>query len=70
MITEQVNIRDIKKNPKNPRVIRDSKFEKLKKSIQEFPEMLRSISVFTDEELQIIMDNLNGKLERSTEGSV
>ena len=35
------NITDIKPNPKNPRVIKDEKFEKLKKSIKEFPKMMK-----------------------------
>ena len=45
-----VKISDVKPNPKNPRVIKDDKFKKLVKSIQEFPDMLnkRPIIVFTD----------------------
>ena len=30
----------IKSNPNNPRVIKDDKFQKLVKSIQEFPKMM------------------------------
>jgi hypothetical protein len=46
----KVNIKDVKPNPKNPRVIRDVKFKKLVQSIQEFPDMLnkRPLIVFTD----------------------
>lgn len=45
-----VKISEVKPNPKNPRVIRDGKFQKLVKSIQEFPDMLnkRPLIVFTD----------------------
>ena len=45
-----VKITDVKPNPKNPRVIRDEKFKKLVKSIEEFPDMLnkRPLIVFTD----------------------
>lgn len=45
-----VNIKEVKPNPNNPRVIRDIKFKKLVKSIQEFPDMLnkRPLIVFTD----------------------
>ena len=45
-----VDINLVKPNPKNPRIIRDGKFEKLVKSIQEFPDMLnkRPLIVFTD----------------------
>lgn len=35
-----MKISDIKSNPNNPRVIKDDKFEKLIKSIQEFPKMM------------------------------
>lgn len=35
-----MKINNIKSNPNNPRVIKDEKFEKLKKSIKEFPKMM------------------------------
>jgi DNA modification methylase len=35
-----MKLSEIKLNPNNPRVIRDDKFEKLKKSIKEFPKMM------------------------------
>jgi DNA modification methylase len=46
----QVPINKIKPNPKNPRTIKDERFEKLKKSIQDFPDMLnkRPLVCFTD----------------------
>jgi hypothetical protein len=46
----KVSIKDVKSNPKNPRVIRDGKFQKLITSIKEFPDMLnkRPLIVFTD----------------------
>ena len=37
---QKVNINKIKPNPKNPRIIKDDKFRKLVKSIEEFPQML------------------------------
>lgn len=45
-----VKIQDVKPNPKNPRVIKDDKFKKLVKSIQDFPDMLnkRPLIVFSD----------------------
>lgn len=45
-----VKINEVKPNPKNPRLIKDEKFKKLVKSIQEFPDMLnkRPLIVFTD----------------------
>jgi DNA modification methylase len=47
---ELVNINQVKPNPKNPRLIKDGKFKKLVKSIDEFPDMLnkRPLIVFTD----------------------
>ena len=35
-----IKLNTIKPNPNNPRIIKDSKFEKLKKSIQDFPKMM------------------------------
>lgn len=45
-----VPITKLKANPTNPRVLRDEKFAKLKRSIQEFPDMLnyRAIVAVTD----------------------
>ena len=40
MKVQQVKIGEVKNNPKNPRLIKDDKFRKLVKSIQEFPQML------------------------------
>ena len=45
-----MKITDLKANPKNPRIIKDDKFKKLVKSLQEFPEMMekRPIVCVTD----------------------
>ena len=45
-----MKISKLKNNPNNPRLIKDDKFEKLKKSISEFPEMMekRPIVCVTD----------------------
>ena len=45
-----MKISKLKNNPNNPRFIKDDKFEKLKKSISEFPEMMekRPIVCVTD----------------------
>jgi hypothetical protein len=50
MKIEKWNISEVKTNPNNPRVIKDDKFKKLVKSIQDFPEMLelRPIVVNSD----------------------
>lgn len=36
-----MKLSEIKRNPNNPRVIKDDKFLKLKKSIEEFPKMMK-----------------------------
>ena len=35
-----MKLKDIKSNPNNPRIIKDERFDKLKKSIKEFPKMM------------------------------
>jgi hypothetical protein len=46
-----MKLSQIKKNPQNPRLIKDEKFKRLKKSLQEFPQMmaLRPIVVDADD---------------------
>jgi ParB-like chromosome segregation protein Spo0J len=65
----RVKITEIKQNPKNPRVIKDDKFEKLKKSIQEFPEMLekRPLVCFTDTDGKYVVLGGNMRLKASKE---
>ena len=50
-----MKISDLKVNPKNPRIIKDDKFKKLVKSLQEFPEMMekRPIVCVTDTDNKI-----------------
>ena len=50
MSTVSIPIGRLRANPNNPRVLRDEKFAKLKKSIQDFPDMLnyRAIVCVTD----------------------
>lgn len=64
-----VAVSKIKPNPKNPRVIKDDKFEKLKKSIQEFPEMLekRPLVCFTDVDGKFVVLGGNMRLKASKE---
>jgi DNA modification methylase len=51
MKIEKWKVSEVKANPNNPRVIKDDKFKKLVKSIQDFPEML---------ELRPIVVNVDG----------
>jgi hypothetical protein len=64
-----VNIKEVKTNPKNPRVIKDDKFKKLVKSIQEFPDMLnkRPLIVFTDVDGKYIVLGGNMRLKACNE---
>ena len=64
-----VKISQIKANPKNPRTIRDDKFLKLVKSIQDFPQMLekRPLVCFTDTDGKYVVLGGNMRLKASKE---
>jgi hypothetical protein len=64
-----VKISEVKPNPKNPRVIKDGKFQKLVKSIQEFPDMLnkRPLIVFTDVDNKYVVLGGNMRLKALNE---
>lgn len=66
---KQVKISEIKPNPNNPRIIKDGKFEKLKKSLQEFPDMLtkRPLICFTDKDGKFVVLGGNMRLKAATE---
>lgn len=57
----KADIRKIKPNPKNPRFIKDEKFKKLVKSIQEFPEMLDLRPIVVDSEMMVLGGNMRLK---------
>jgi DNA modification methylase len=61
MIVEKVKISDVKTNPKNPRLIKDDKFRKLVKSIQEFPQMLELRPIVVDENNIVLGGNMRLK---------
>jgi DNA modification methylase len=64
-----VKISEVKPNPKNPRIIKDGKFKKLVKSIQEFPDMLnkRPLIVFTDVDDKYVVLGGNMRLKACKE---
>jgi ParB-like chromosome segregation protein Spo0J len=64
-----VKISEVKPNPKNPRIIKDDKFKKLVKSIQEFPDMLnkRPLVVFTDVDNKYVVLGGNMRLKACKE---
>ena len=58
---ELVKISKVIPNESNPRFIKDSKFKKLVKSIQEFPEMLKLRPIVVDEDMTILGGNMRLK---------
>jgi ParB-like chromosome segregation protein Spo0J len=54
---EQIELSKIKKNPDNPRVIKDDKFKKLVKSIQTFPQMLEIRPIVVNSDYTILGGN-------------
>ena len=65
----KIDIKQIKPNPKNPRVIKDANFEKLKQSIEEFPEMLekRPLVCYTDTDNKLVVLGGNMRLKAAKE---
>jgi ParB-like chromosome segregation protein Spo0J len=61
MQVTKVKISEVKTNPKNPRLIKDDKFKKLVKSIQEFPEMLELRPIVVDENNIVLGGNMRLK---------
>lgn len=58
---EKVPIKQIKENPDNPRTIKGDKYKKLKKSIEDFPEMLELRPLVIDEEGLVLGGNMRLK---------
>lgn len=61
MNTEKVKISEVKANPNNPRLIKDDKFKKLVKSIQEFPEMLSLRPIVVNADMIVLGGNMRLK---------
>ena len=59
--TTLVNIKDVKLNPNNPRIIKDDKFYKLVKSIQQFPKMLEIRPVVVNDDMVVLGGNMRLK---------
>jgi hypothetical protein len=58
---KKVNIKEIIPNKENPRFISDKKFEKLVKSIKDFPEMLEKRPLVVDENMVVLGGNMRLK---------
>ena len=61
---QQVKISKVKGNPSNPRIIKNDKFKKLVKSIQEFPEMLKLRPIVVDEDMMVLGGNMRLKASK------
>ena len=59
--TEWIGINEIKINPNNPRIIKDDKFKKLVKSIQEFPKMLEIRPIVVNDDMIVLGGNMRLK---------
>lgn len=58
---KQIDIKKLKPNPDNPRVIRDDKFTKLVQSLKDFPEMTSVRPIVANNELVVLGGNMRLK---------
>ena len=56
-IRKVVPVDEVKLNDRNPRIIKDDKFKKLVKSLQEFPEMLDTREVIVNQDMVVLGGN-------------
>jgi hypothetical protein len=61
MQVKKVDIKSIKLNPNNPRLIKDDKFKKLCNSIKEFPEMLDIRPIVVNQDMIVLGGNMRLK---------
>jgi DNA modification methylase len=61
MQIKTVKLSEIKSNPNNPRIIKDDKFRKLVKSIQEFPKMLEIRPIVVNADMIVLGGNMRLK---------
>lgn len=57
-----MKLSEIKPNPNNPRIIKDANFEKLCKSIQEFPKMMALRPIVIDQDNMVLGGNMRLKV--------
>jgi len=58
---QKVDIRQVRNNPDNPRFIKDHKFEKIVKSIKEFPQMLELRPIVVNQDMVVLGGNMRLK---------
>lgn len=61
MQIKKVKLSEVKTNPNNPRIIKDDKFSKLVKSIQEFPKMLEIRPIVVNADMIVLGGNMRLK---------
>lgn len=61
MDIKEVKINSVKANKDNPRIIKDDKFRKLVKSIEEFPEMLKLRPIVVNNDMVVLGGNMRLK---------
>ena len=61
MNAELVKISKIKRNPNNPRILKDDKFAKLTQSIKDFPQMLDIRPIVVNDDMVVLGGNMRLK---------
>ena len=61
MQSEIIKLKEIRNNPENPRYIRDEKFEKLVKSLKDFPEMIGARPLIVNQRMEVLGGNMRLK---------
>jgi len=61
MKTEFIKLSQIKRNPNNPRILKDDKFKKLVKSIKDFPQMLDIRPIVVNDDMIVLGGNMRLK---------
>ena len=61
MKIQKVKLSEIKRNPDNPRIIKDNKYKQLVKSIIEFPEMLEIRPIVVNDDMVVLGGNMRLK---------
>jgi len=55
---EVINIKEIKPNPNNPRILKDDKFKKLVQSLKDFPEMANVRPIVVNKDMIVLGGNM------------
>lgn len=58
---EVINIKEIKPNPNNPRILKDDKFKKLVQSLKDFPEMANVRPIVVNKDMIVLGGNMRLK---------